>query len=60
MLERVNVTLVSKGVSAAEAIAMGFDYASDPAEALALALRRHGAGARINVLHKAAKMICSV
>lgn len=60
MLERVNVTLVSKGVSAAEATALGLDYASDPAEALAQALLRHGPSARINVLHKAAKMICSV
>ncbi len=60
MLERSHVILVTKGVSAAEATAMGLEYASDPAAALALALRRHGAGARINVLHKAAKMICSV
>jgi hypothetical protein len=60
MLERSNVILVTKGVSAAEATAMGLEHASDPAAALALALQRHGAGARINVLHKAAKMICSV
>jgi nickel-dependent lactate racemase len=60
MLERANVILVTTGVSAAEATAMGLEHASDPAAALALALRRHGSGARINVLHKAAKMICSV
>jgi len=60
MLERAHVILVTKGVSTAEATAMGLEYASDPAAALAHALRRHGAGARINVLHKAAKMICSV
>jgi len=59
ILERANVILVTKGVSAAETAALGFDYARDPAAALALALRRHGDGARINVLHKAAKMICS-
>lgn len=60
MLERANVTLVTKGVSADEAATMGLGYTSDPAVALAQAIRRHGASSRINVLHKAAKMICSV
>ena len=60
MLERAHVIVVSSGVSAAEAKVMGLEHASDPAAALALALQRHGAEARINVLHKAAKMICSV
>jgi nickel-dependent lactate racemase len=60
MLERAKVVLVTKGVSAAEAAAMGLDYVADPSVALAQAIRRHGAEARINVLHKAAKMICSV
>lgn len=60
MLERANVILVSQGVSAAETTALGFEYAHDSAAALALALRRHGASARINVLHKTAKMVCSV
>jgi acyl-CoA reductase-like NAD-dependent aldehyde dehydrogenase len=35
MLERSNVILVTKGVSAAEATAMGLEHASDPAAALA-------------------------
>lgn len=60
MLERANVILVSKGVSAAETAALGFEYAHNSAAALAQALRRHGASTRINVLHKAAKMVCSV
>lgn len=60
MLARANVILVTKGVSAAEATVMGLAYASDPASALAQALRRHGSSARINVLYKAAKMICAI
>jgi nickel-dependent lactate racemase len=60
MLERAKVVLVTKGVSAAAAAAMGLDYVADPSVALAQALRRHGAEARITVLHKAAKMICSL
>jgi len=60
MLERANVILMTKGVSAAETTALGFEYAPDPAAALAQALRRHGVSARINVLHKAGKMVCSV
>lgn len=60
MLERAKVILVTKGISAAETTAMGLDYASDPAAALAQALQRHGPSARINVLNKAAKMICSI
>jgi lactate racemase len=58
--EQANVTLVAKGITAAETAALGLDYAPDPAAALAQALRRHGPSARINVLHKAAKIICSV
>jgi catechol 2,3-dioxygenase-like lactoylglutathione lyase family enzyme len=60
MLDRANVILVSKGVPEAEATAMGLVSASDPAAALALALRQHGPRARINVLYKAAKLICSI
>lgn len=60
MLDRANVILVTKGVSEAETTAMGLSYAPDPASALALAFSRHGASARINVLYKAAKMICSI
>lgn len=60
MLERANVILVSKGVTEAEATAMGLAYASDPSAALALALRQHGPRARINLLYKAAKLICAI
>lgn len=59
MLERANVIVASRGISAAEAKALGLEYAPDAASALERALLRHGANARINVLHKAAKMICS-
>jgi lactate racemase len=58
MLERANVILVSKGVSESEATGMGLAYAADPTSALAHALREYGSSARINVLHKAAKLIC--
>jgi lactate racemase len=59
MLERAHVILVSKGVSESEATAMGLAHDADPASALARALRAHGSSARINVLHKAAKLICA-
>lgn len=54
------IILVSAGVTEAEARRMGLDYAATPAEALAKALKRHGSTARVNVLHKAAKMICEL
>jgi nickel-dependent lactate racemase len=60
MLERAKVILVSKGVTEAEATAMGLAYAPDPSAALAQARRQHGPRARINVLYKAAKLICSI
>jgi nickel-dependent lactate racemase len=60
MRERANIILVTKGVSMEETAAMGFNYASDPASALAQALRQHGALAKINVLYKASKMICTI
>jgi lactate racemase len=60
MRERANIILATKGVSMAETAVMGFTYASDPASALAQALKQHGASARINVLYKASKMICKI
>ena len=58
LAERAHIIVVSAGVSEAEAVAMGLDHAPTPAAALARALDRHGPSARINVLYKAAKMIC--
>lgn len=55
---RANVILATKGVSETETTGMGLAYAADPASALAQAFRRHGSAARVNVLYKAAKMIC--
>lgn len=60
MRERANIILVTKGVSLKETEAMGFSYAPDPASALAQALGQHGASAKINVLYKASKMICTI
>lgn len=60
LVERAGVILVSPGVSSAEAAGLGLSYADTPSAALAMALRRHGPAARINVLYKAAKMICAV
>jgi nickel-dependent lactate racemase len=59
LVARARVILVSRGVSAAEAAGMGLSYAETASAALAMALERHGPAARINVLYKAAKMICS-
>jgi lactate racemase len=58
LVERAHVILVSSGVSESEARRMGLDYAPNAADALSMALKRHGKSARIHVLHKAAKMIC--
>ncbi|MFC1462206.1 nickel-dependent lactate racemase [Verrucomicrobiota bacterium] len=58
LAERAHITVVSAGMSKDEAVAMGLDHASTPAAALAKALDRHGPSARVNVLYKAAKMIC--
>jgi nickel-dependent lactate racemase len=60
LVAHAEVILVSSGVTEAEARALGLGYAPDPAAGLAQALERHGPSARINVLHKAAKMIVEV
>jgi len=60
MRERANIILVTKGVSRLETAALGFSYASAPSSALAQALQQQGASAKINVLYKAAKMICTI
>jgi len=57
LLERAQATLVTRGISEADTKAMGFCWALNPVDALKKALAQHGKGARINILHKAAKMI---
>jgi len=58
LLDKAQSVLVTKGISEADTKAMGFLWSPDPAAALELALKRHGKKARINVLYKAAKMVC--
>jgi nickel-dependent lactate racemase len=58
LLDKAQAVLVTKGISEADTRAMGFLWSPDPASALELALEKHGNNARINVLYKAAKMVC--
>ena len=58
LLDKAQSVLVTKGISEADTKAMGFLWSPDPAAALELALKNHGGNARINVLYKAAKMVC--
>lgn len=60
LLEKARVILVSRGISRADALAMGFRWAPDAAAALRDALEYHGVSASINILYKSAKMICTV
>lgn len=60
LLEKARVILVSRGISRADALAMGFRWAPDAAAALRDALEYHGSSASINILYKSAKMICTV
>ena len=39
---------------------MGFKWAGSPAAALEMAFAMQGSAAKINVLYKASKMICTV
>lgn len=50
MRERANISLVSGGISAEDARALGFTPYPSVDDALAAALRVHGAGASVNVL----------
>jgi len=58
LLDRARAILVTKGISERDTRAMGFGWAPDPATALQQAIARHGRSATINVLSKAAAMIC--
>lgn len=59
LLDRAQSILVTGGISESDTRAMGFLWSSDPESALEMALQRHGREARINVLYKAAEMVCS-
>jgi len=59
VLDRASVFLITRGVSERDTRRMGIDWAPDPAAALRLALQRHGESASINVLYKAAEMVCT-
>jgi lactate racemase len=58
LLDKARVTLVSQGISQTDTLAMGFQWAPDGPAALKQALAAHGRSASINVLYKAAKMVC--
>ena len=60
MLDRAGAILVTKGISREDTEAMGFDWAADPGAALEMAMAKHGRSASINILYKAAKMICRI
>jgi nickel-dependent lactate racemase len=59
LLDKAQSVLVTRGISEADTRAMGFEWSPDPTAALETALHKHGRQAGINVLYKAAKMVCS-
>jgi nickel-dependent lactate racemase len=58
LLEKAGTILVTKGISEYDTRAMKYEWAKTPAEALRMAIEKHGPSARVNILHKASKMIC--
>ena len=58
LLERGETVLVAPGISQDDTTAMGFLWAPDPQAALEMAFAHRGARAKVNVLHRAAKMVC--
>jgi nickel-dependent lactate racemase len=58
LLDRAQSVLVTRGINESDTKAMGFLWSPDPKAALDQAFQGHGKGARINVLFKAAKMVC--
>lgn len=58
LLDRAHAILVTRGISEGDTRAMGFGWAPDAPTALREAIGRSGRTASINVLYKAAKMIC--
>ncbi len=60
LLDKAQAILVTRGISEKDTKAMGFCWAPDASTALRQAITRHGNTASINILYKAAKMICRV
>ncbi len=60
LLQNAHAILVTKGISEHDTRAMGLDWAPDPQAALEKAFDRHGRAASVNVLYKAAEMICRI
>jgi len=60
LLDYADTILVTKGISQADTQRMGLGWASDPRQALCDARAKYGDKARINVLYKASKMICTL
>ncbi len=58
ILQNNNVIFVSKGISEKDTKTMGFQWAANPADALKIAMKKHGKGAKISVLCGASKIIC--
>jgi lactate racemase len=59
LLEKADIILVTKGITQQQTLAMNFQWAPTPQDAIEAAIQKHGKSARINILHKASKMICS-
>lgn len=59
LIEKADIILVTKGISQEQTSAMNFQWAEDPQDAVDSAIKKYGKSARINILHKASKMICS-
>lgn len=57
LLDRADAVLVTKGITREQTLAMNMQWAPSPQAALDRAIAKHGSGARINVLYKAAKMV---
>ena len=59
LIEKADIILVTKGITKQQTLAMNFQWAANPQDAIDAAIRKHGYSAKINILYKASKMICS-
>ncbi len=59
LIEKADIILVTKGITQQQTLAMNFQWAASPQDAVNAAITKHGTAARINILYKASKMICS-
>ena len=60
LLEKADTILVTKGISKSDTVSMGFGWAETPQAAFSDAIKKHGKDARVAVLYKASKMICTL